>query len=512
MPDYLLRIEGVNLDAVLNDTQDLNTIRGGSLLLRQAIADIEEKYFSEQNYISSGASVGLFRFSVTSEENAKQKQKEVVQFLNQDPNYCHLTFVVDIQASDMQDVGDFIQNKEKVLARNRFRQMQQASIALPEKNRDPHKQQGVCQLDNLRPSIKSDTVAQATRFVSSSVYQRRQYGRDQKKAEFYQQETHTQETGIKNLRYTPDLTTLATCKGHPLDHKIAVFYCDGNSFSNIQQQHAKTPEQLKNFDQTIRKYRKDFLTAYLAWLQSQPDAKTQSGALRLEILLWGGDEFTLIVPAWLGLETLGFFYNFSAKWTFQEQRLTHAGGLVLAHAKTPIKRVEQLAKNLAQRVKDYPGGKSENYFDYTVLESIDFPTQSLERFQQKLFGTSLACSRPILPPLDMERYHQAQQLKQLLGKGQVYALVRAILDSDKAFELQLMQLAKIVDMDFKGQQFEEAEDLYRTRLRQLNNLLQQVFPQPSSEQQRDNCWQWLHLAELWDYFPESNTYDNIKSL
>ena len=43
--EYLLRVEGVNLSHVLEDTRQLSVRRGGSMLLRQAIKDLEKKKY-----------------------------------------------------------------------------------------------------------------------------------------------------------------------------------------------------------------------------------------------------------------------------------------------------------------------------------------------------------------------------------------------------------------------------------------------------------------------------------
>lgn len=44
--EYLMRVEGVNLYHVLDDTRQLSVRRGGSMLLRQAIKDLEKKKIS----------------------------------------------------------------------------------------------------------------------------------------------------------------------------------------------------------------------------------------------------------------------------------------------------------------------------------------------------------------------------------------------------------------------------------------------------------------------------------
>jgi hypothetical protein len=467
MAYYYLHVEAVNLDNVLADTQNISVIRGSSLLLRQAIRDIEKEYFDEESCISSGASAGLFRFQADMESDAAQKRQAVVDYLNSELHYQHFTFVVNIQAANK-----FAEAKEKLLAKNRFQQMQQLSVVMPE----PSQNQAVCGLDNLRPANKTDYIKKERLSVSASVYQRRQHGREQRQ-DFYEQET-----GLSGYQFTNDLNTLATLEKQKLNNKIAVFYCDGNGFGEIQREHCQTAEALRKFDSTIQTYRREFLTAFLEWANEQDDFRTKDNELRLETLLWGGDEFTLVVPAWHGLATVDFFYSFTEQWQFADKPLTHAGGLVFAHAKAPIQRVQKLAKDLAERVKDYPSGKTANYLEYAVLESIDFPTESLQDFHKGLF-CHLADSRPLLTPLDAEMRVRAVQLQKILSKGQVYALARAALKPDTEFEAQLKQLLKVTD-------FPNAPKDKRQALQQH---LDAIFPQT------DLTWQCLHLVDLWDY-------------
>jgi hypothetical protein len=113
MSTFYLRIEGVNLNYVLEDTNQLSVIRGGSLLLRQAVKDIEAK-FPALRKISTGASVGLFQFEAEDEKEAKGlRDEKIVGFLSKDWRYKHFTFVVDVQAAS----DNFLSNKEAVLAR-----------------------------------------------------------------------------------------------------------------------------------------------------------------------------------------------------------------------------------------------------------------------------------------------------------------------------------------------------------------------------------------------------------
>ena len=125
MPTYYLRMEGVNLGSVLSDTNQISVIRGASLLLREVTRKVEEK-FTTLRKISSGASIGLFQFDASDQDAAEEIRKEVAKHLSQD-ELRYFTFVVDIQAKS----DNFVHDKEALLARNRFRRLQQPTLAFP---------------------------------------------------------------------------------------------------------------------------------------------------------------------------------------------------------------------------------------------------------------------------------------------------------------------------------------------------------------------------------------------
>ncbi|MDY6992314.1 MAG: hypothetical protein SVR94_06870 [Pseudomonadota bacterium] len=398
---YYLRIEGVNLYAVLSDTSQISIIRGGSLLLREAIKIIS-KHFSQLEPISSGASVGLFEFDAETEQAATELRQAVAERLNFHSLLQHLTFVVDIQAAGEH----FLIDKEAVLARNRFSQMRQLTIAMPYHNQNP--KIGPCAIDNLRPASAPQEVRlqDEKKWVSQSVYKRLLYGRQQKR-QFYRAET-----GLK-LPFTQDLSELAelkTDKFNNLNNKIAVLYFDGNGFSGIQARHCQTVDAMRCFDNAIQSKRKAFLKALLTEIKTDPLFLTADNKIRLETLLWGGDEMIFVVPAWCGLTLLNFFYQASQDWSFAGEALTHAGGIVFCQVGTPIQRVKKLAQDLADAVKDSPQGRKQNLFEYAVLESIDYPTESLEMLRRQQFG-DLASSRQPMRPFNHTALATVERLK-----------------------------------------------------------------------------------------------------
>ncbi|MEN9849037.1 MAG: hypothetical protein RL368_1777 [Pseudomonadota bacterium] len=487
MPTYYLRMEGVNLGAVFDDTNQVSVIRGASFLLREATQQLP-KYILPKTWkvISSGASIGLFSFEAENLEQADKIKEYVVNHLNTNEKFRHFSFVVDIQPATQE----FPYDKEAVLARNRFHQMQQLSLVVPEKNHSENSTTEICTLTNLTPAYKKEVVGKEPQFVSSSVKVRLKHGREQKQA-FY-----NKETGVE-LDFTQSLQDIADSTGQ-LKNKIAVLYLDGNKFSSIQEKHCTTPDALQEFDSFMQGKRREFLTALLQDCIIPDKGFFNHDLVRLETLLWGGDEMLLVVPANKGLKLLQFFYEFTEGWEFEGNDLTHAGGLVFCRAKTPIRRIRKFAQELADAVKEK--NRKENRFDYMVLESIDYPSESLEKLREKIFPDDLMQQYQVLKPFNSTMLGALQYLKQYISRTQAYGIAHAITNKDEAeFEEKRERLRVVLN---------DLQDAYNKKINtEIEEKLKCAFPEqidPAFPKQ-EKRWQWLHLVELWDYIEESET-------
>lgn len=471
MNQYYLRVEGVNLSAVLNDSSQLSVIRGSGLLLLYAVKFIQDS-FSQLKAISTGASTGLFAFKAENDDQAHTLVQKISEEINKHPQLKHFTFVLDIQ-----EVTDkFMEDKEAVLARNRFRQMQQLSVAVPEQNNPNHNkdddEKGLpCGQNNLHPAYQRVTVSNQKHWVCPSIYERWQYGQDQK-WRFYFQRTQLKYDFVQSFNELSDDKSQDNCH-----NKIAVLYFDGNGFGKHQAK-CQTPEALQAFDQNIQDQRNGFLKQLLEIMANDADCQTKAWELRLETLLWGGDEIILVVPAWKGLEILNLFYDYPWQLSEKEQ-LTHAGGLVFCRCSTPIQRMTQLAKELADQVKVSTRGREQNLFDYVALESVDLPTESIKRFQQREFP-QLYPSRTPLKPFDLDN---ARRLKARLSKSQVYAIARYA--ETENYQNQINRLQTVLGFDDN----------------EMNKKICQPLKALFSSCD-DTTWAWIHLVELWDYVGE----------
>jgi hypothetical protein len=486
---YYLRMEGVNLANFVYDTQDLSTVRGGGLLLLDAVDRVEGKLkeFIDNGSVkavSTGASSGLFEFRAASDDSAKKVRKQVEDFLNTDVQLKHATFVVDTWPSG----GDekFAEDKEQLIALNRWRQMRSPTVAVPASVSGCV---SPCGTDLVRPAAtETEMRNKKGERVCQSVWQRRKYGIEEKRGKLYNKLTGLPE----NARFTEHLSELTEDASRgSINHKMAVIYADGNGFGKLQSDFTKS--ELTSFDKDIKEKRKLFLGKLLEQMDEDPRGWMTLGdpvAYRLETLLWGGDEFMLVVPAWKGWETLQLFYTMSETWKFGNEELTHSAGLVFCHHNAPIHRIKALAHDLAEVCKNADViGKKGNYFTYQVLESFDCITGDVAAFLRKKSIGDSACPM-ILAGSDMPGIAgNVSKIKNdgEFARGRLHSIVTKLRTGDE--EGSAEEIRKIYAACGEG-----TGEIFR-------NLESQLHGQNS----------WLHLADLFDYVAVKEAEDDAKN-
>jgi hypothetical protein len=478
MAKFLVRIEGVNLRNFVEDTQDLNTIRGGGLILLDAIEKIQRK-FPLLKKISTGASSGLFEFEATDQEVTKIRSS-IDDLLKRDPELKHATIVCDL----VRETEDFPHDKESLLALNRWRQMRSPSLAIPNpKNTN----RGICSIDHLRPATSLYvTPEQSTEPISRSVKIRRKCGQ-LRKTTFYQKLLNEGWTDTTSFTLDFDaLTSYAIDKrAHNLHHKMAVIYIDGNGFGKIQQEHCRTPEALRAFDAQVQSDRRDFLRELLREMSGIPEKdadtyrwKTVDDNLRIETLLWGGDEIVWAVPAWNGWRTLRLFYQKSKDWQFNQVPLRHAAGIVFCHHNAPIHRIRQLAQTIAELAKERD--RESNLFAYEVLESFDHVSGDLDSYRRRRSPRGSNAPALILDGTRMATVEGlAPGLLEKLSRRQLHRLVRLIIGSEPPDDNEVKKTIGNLTAELTTEQ--------RSQLDELRAAL------------GDGEVSWLHLSALWDY-------------
>lgn len=402
MGDFYLRVEAVNLANTVYDTYDISTIRGGSFMLLEAIEVLENTrkcaVSNQLEPISKGASTGLYRLiSVTDNGKAKEVKEEVLKCLH---DIAHdSTFVVDY--CQFSDKDDFQTNLKRLMCQNRWSQFQQQTLMLPAQVANTVTQ---CAQDGLRPGIHSDPQGKK---ISTFTLLRQEKGRELRNTIYNKLVTELP----PDLSFTNDLETLSfnLDKG-TLNGKIAFIYLDGNKFGQIRDRYCTSPDLMKEFDKVVQKdLRSTALRKILEEAQVNQDFKTNDGEIRMETLLWGGDEIEWVVPAWIARKVLEIFYGEHKTFTGQDSKgnsfavpLTHSCGLVFCHHNAPILQIRRLAHDLADKVKERitENLKTKNpddplsalqkheqgdWIQYLVLESFDMLESNLDLFARHYY-------------------------------------------------------------------------------------------------------------------------------
>jgi hypothetical protein len=508
---YYLRIEGVNLGNFVYDTQDLSTIRGSGLAILESVSYFDGKNILgfELKKISSGASAGLFEFEVS--DNAKFNRDEFCNAVRSELNkegkvFSYATFAIDVLPFTDNKEKTFQIDREKVLAKNRWQQMQSPRFVFsPFSKKDTDKFKRVsCDVDKIQHAVTTAKFKGDKKEISNSVYYRRKYGFEKKQSFIAEEVTdYFDKNKIKhNFAWDFDDLTFGKKdfynpdkdKGN-LHHKMAVIYLDGNDFGKTQQ--SLEAKELGKFDKMKVEYQQKFLAGLMervvsdrvGWQFTGEDEKTGNyeTIYQLEILLWGGDEICLVVPAWKGWEVVELFYNETKELKWDEKPLTHSVGIVFCHHNAPIRRIKKLAENLAGLAKDR--SRKDNYFAYEILESFDHIGKDLFEHRKK------RC--PQIEPIDpkvmildgnkiSEITKEIKEVKKFFPRRKLTEIVFNLLDS---FDDSTDDRKNIVD---------DLIDTVKSGIGEENKKKLENFTELF-----DNGYAaYIHALELWDYVEE----------
>ncbi|MGH8556642.1 MAG: hypothetical protein ACRESZ_04105 [Methylococcales bacterium] len=560
---FYLRVEAVNLGNFVRDTNNLATIRGGSLLLLAAIDEVErliEPNISQKNIgellkenlnrldaekkvlkglrgeakkikqrelkqlrdtrkdlkksaepsdhnspntpstITKGASWGLFELDIDYATATKIKQG-ITDFFNNDPTYKHATFVVDIYP--VEEPGNYQVARDKAQTLNRYQQLQAPSLAITREGG------AVCAINKITPApanpnlyLPSEPGETKHVCASETVVKRREYGTEQQRqGRFYSKITGRSDNDRLNL--TQDLAELSQYTydgGSILDGKIAFIYIDGNQFG-ARQKACQTPMEQRGFDTQTRAGRMAVLKSILEEIEGKANW-LNGDKLRLETLLWGGDEIIWVVPAWQGWWMLARFYHL-AKIHIQLrtkdgpfEKLFHGSSIVFCKHNAPIHRIDALARKLADNFAKKSPYKNENRIAYEVLESFDHAGTDLDGFRRKrIRGLTDNINDLLIKAEDMDAIETA--INTLKGSGfpkrKIYQLVqkyRARNESDA------QRLHKKLSGEVKGIPATEQQKIWKAAM----DALKYKF-------NNSNAY-WIHLMELWDYVGLKNVETN----
>ncbi|ADB15822.1 conserved hypothetical protein [Pirellula staleyi DSM 6068] len=394
MPSFLLRLEAVNFSESCYDTCDISTIRGGSMMLSNAheLARVVLPQEIQHEPTSFGASHAIWQFEAADANAAEKVRNDTLHALAKHKQLRHATFVCAVVAND-DGSADAL---HRLRMHNHWRQYQEPTVVPPDLPDAKRQGKRICELDHVRPATMEIRKGNDSYWVSTSTYDRRVYGRKQKRM-FYKELCGSDLAVVHDLS---DLTSHLESSQHRLHGKMALIYIDGNQQSEMAAD--LSLDRLSKFRQYVREQHRRFLTTLLEEIvQLMPaqgssnewfhwDSEQNELQVRLETLLWGGDDIVLVVPAWKGWYVARKFYEAAQGWEFGGQKFTHATGLIYCSHKAPIQDMRRYAEDLVVQCKKTKNSEG-NYQDlmgYEVLESIDVISSDLDRWRSARLGES----------------------------------------------------------------------------------------------------------------------------
>ncbi len=454
VPAHLLWLEGIDFAEHLEDTTNLSVIRGASLALLEA-AGAAMTFLNQRrggySLVFSGASLALFRGDVTADQ-AEQDGVALLDWLSRQrptpperderkparPPFGYLRFTIGTAADDGTAHGPSLAQARARLGQINgrlprhpapfgqqacaFSEQRVADPKLPLRLRGDHAD-SYRDRDTDAPDRRAKSLEAATVPVSLSAQARWRYGREQRQ-NFYTSRDALRERVPAGCSFTDNLQDMVDLwqpkDDTPGEHaetlrntlklsvlgKIAVFYADGNSFSDIRREMGGHPGALQRFSKKADDVVKAGVAAALGVVSAgarEPRSsplwqaslfhdrggwnEAKSDQLRFETLLYGGDEICIVAPAWFGLAMAEAFFQAldgaAVELPGGESRPLHfKGGLALVPVKMPIRSSFHLAKALADGAKR----KERSTLAIHAFEGIEPPANGLSRLREQLFG------------------------------------------------------------------------------------------------------------------------------
>ncbi|MBN1227557.1 MAG: hypothetical protein JXA79_11245 [Deltaproteobacteria bacterium] len=492
MSVYYLRIEAVNLDYSVYDTYDISTIRGGSFMLHNAFEGIEQKVnklslpCQDFKDLGSAASAGLYTFKPDTNDIESRIVKPILNLILEEIRSFATLVWSTRPVRKNEPFADFL---NYLLAECRWKQYQQASVVLPlEKDRDE-----ACAMDGVRPAVEPDQVGDKERLISRAVSSRRRKGKELRNR-IYKELLGEIVSALPDKPdewiVTSNLEMLSKRKeAGKLDGKIAFIFLDGNRFGRIRDAKCANPDLYLQFQQTIQnELRKPALEALLqfALAPENQSFRTDDNKIRLETLLWGGDEIEWIVPAWQALNVLDLFFNTTkAHDNFHGVTLTHSAGVVFCHHNLPILQIRQYARELCELAKEKEEiprdinkiGPDANRFAFLNIVSFDYMTGNMREFIRSYYHP--AGPKDFIIPADsigdFKRY--LPMLKSYFPSNKLHQLIEAL----------------------KKKQYDEVNKIFKKAISLLGRSQREATQAAFDKLIADKNQLWFRVAELMNY-------------
>ncbi|HWR31112.1 MAG TPA: hypothetical protein VN631_14895, partial [Negativicutes bacterium] len=251
----------------------------------------------------------------------------------------------------------------------RWQQYQSLSFALPELSANEE-----CEMNGVRPADQVIERKDGTRHVSIAVSERFKKGRELRDKLYWE---ILKETDLLKSQFTTDLESLAgKTEAGSTEEKIALIHLDGNKFGKIREDNCLTIEDYKDFNDVIQKEIHGVSLERLLRFATKPEnkgfrTKNKEKQIKLETLMWGGDEIEWIVPASQLWDTLQIFFDVASNKLYKEIPLTYSAGVVICRHTVPILQIRHYAEQLCSIAKAASKDSPSNQFALLNMASFD---------------------------------------------------------------------------------------------------------------------------------------------
>lgn len=394
MTQFILRVAGVNFGATLYDTNDLSVIRGASLML-DGVVDAVKNVLKDEGFasavrLSGGASVAEFALR-TDAVGASQAEAALRRALASGP-WRHLSFVIGVKEVS-GDRSAAQKAAEARCASSQFRQWTVPPCPAPHATRQDA-------LDGVRGASKR---LHLKGWVSEATRTRLREGRFQRQR-FFLSRLGDKLEGVRFCNSFDELIANAP-KWVPdaASRKIAVIHFDGDGFGA-----AARNVGVERFAEEMAPLSKALLGRLVDDARKAEEREVPDKALRLrlEVLVWGGDDITLVAPAWRALDLLAGFFEQTESWQVGGVELGFTGGCVIAPFKSPIRQLTRLAAEAVDLGKEAAARGS---FTIDVFESAAPPENGLAAHRSSAFDGGTTAQSLAFPGADAGKLLKAMR-------------------------------------------------------------------------------------------------------
>ena len=501
MGNYLFRAEAVNLTPTVYDTSDISAIRGSGFYLLNRIHRLAENDNFREYLITEGASAAVFKINT---DDPVSVRNNILEFLygelDGEQPFKEMMFLVEYLKFDKKD--NFREAMAGLMGKLRLSQMQSPTVRIFQNTLKPGKGMTFDGLNRVLPAHTYDNIKEVN--ISDFTHKRKNQGKPLRKAIYKDLLRNKEDLHLNDYDFTDSLEELSVdpAQGN-LSGKIAYIHIDGNKFGALQSGFSEV--DFREYDLKLQGFKKEFLSGILKLVRENRSFLSGKNKVRLETLLWGGDELKLVVPAWLGWKTAQLFFkllwddskNMKMKLKGTEYDLTYAMGLVLSHHKNPIRNISAIGEELVSSVKDslssdtvYKRAEGDRMY-FMVLESLETLQGKYSGFCREYYGTE--SSELMLSPKGVREMQViAKLLNRAFPRSRVYRIAAAWRANDSGSYTKLLA-------DGLSSYAGPKED--RVRLaEQIKSFTGTAFDGEKPETTRARAgYRWLQLAELWDY-------------